>query len=71
MKLTDLKLLRIENERIEAEKKAAREADTENKKAVNNAAMAAFVNLGLSPSAAKCAVKGIAMSLIPGVKIEY
>jgi len=61
----------LEVEKNDAEAKRLREADTENKKAVNNAAMAAFINLGLSQSAAKCAVKGIAMGLIPKVIISY
>jgi hypothetical protein len=60
-----------EKKRLEDEK-AAREADQENRKRVNNAAMAALIeHCQLSDEQAKAAIIAIAKSLITNVKIEY
>lgn len=66
-----------EREKVEAEKKAAeaaeqkRAADVEHKKAINNAALAAFVETGLDAETAKITVQAIAAGKIPHVKISY
>jgi len=49
----------------------AREKDKEHKKSVNNAAVAAFTNGGMTEECAKLAVTLIAKKLITGVTIQY
>jgi hypothetical protein len=57
--------------RRELAAKTAREADTVNKAAKNNAAMACFMTAGLSAEDAKLAVKSIAANRIDNVVINY
>lgn len=66
-----LEAKRVEDDRVEAENKVKREANSDNRRIKNNAAMAGFIKLGLSESAAKCAVKGVEMGLIPNMSITY
>ena len=56
----------------EVERQAkAREADLEHKKAVNNAALAAFIAGGMPEDCAKQAVTLIAKRLVPNISIQY
>jgi colicin import membrane protein len=55
----------------EAAEAAAREADREHRAKINNAALDAFVEFGLSPDSAKMAVMLIAQRVIPNVSISY
>jgi colicin import membrane protein len=55
----------------EAAEAAAREADREHRAKINNAALDAFVEFGLSPDSAKMAVTLIAQRVIPNVSISY
>lgn len=55
----------------EAAEAAAREADREHRARINNAALEAFVEFGLSPDSAKMAVTLIAQRVIPHVTISY
>lgn len=60
------------NEQAEAERQAkARERDTAHKKAINNAALAAFIAGGMPEECAKQAVTLIAKRQIPAVTIHY
>lgn len=69
----------IEADRKERERQAeiaaaelkAREKDKAHKKEVNNAAVAAFTNGGMTEECAKLAVTLIAKKLIPGIAINY
>lgn len=56
----------------EVERQAkAREADLEHKKAVNNAALAAFIAGGMPEDCAKQAITLIAKRLVPNISIQY
>ena len=56
----------------EVERQAkAREADLEHKKAVNNAALAAFIEGGMPEDFAKQAITLIAKRLVPNISIQY
>ena len=55
----------------QAEELAEREADTENRKAKNNAAKDALINTGITEYQAITIVKAIATGKIPNVKINY
>lgn len=55
----------------EAAELRRREADTKHKAGINNAALAAFIEHGLSEECAKQAVVLIAKGLIPAVRIQY
>lgn len=56
--------------RIESEAKA-READKAHKKAINNTALAAFIDGGMTEECAKLAVTLIAKRAIPNIAIQY
>lgn len=60
-----------DEQRQEQEASAAREADREHRKAVNTAALNAFIEGGLDAEAAKVAVTLIAQRRIPAVSIAY
>lgn len=67
---------RIEQERIESDRKAAaeqaaREADRENKRKVNNAILSALESVGISTEQAKAVIAAIAKGSIPNVSIRY
>lgn len=67
---------RIEQERIESDRKAAaeqaaREADKENKRKVNNAILSALESVGISTEQAKVVIAAIAKGSIPNVSIRY
>ena len=67
---------RIEQERIESDRKAAaeqaaREADRENKRKVNNAILSALESVGISTEQAKVVIAAIAKGSIPNVSIRY
>lgn len=56
----------------EVERQAkAREADIEHKKAINNAALAAFIAGGMPEDCAKQAITLIAKRLVPNISIQY
>lgn len=60
------------DEKAEAERQArAREADVAHKKAINNAALAAFIAAGMPEDCAKQAITLIAKRLIPAIQINY
>lgn len=61
----------LEEQRRLAEESAKREADREHRKAINTAALEAFVAGGLDREAAKLAVTLIAQRKIPAVVISY
>ena len=66
-----------ERERIEAEQRAEqeaiakREADTEHRKAINRAALAALIAGGMTEEAGKAAITLIATGKVPAVRIVY
>lgn len=63
---------RIAAEQSQAEQEAkAREADREHRKAINTAALQAFIEGGMSEEAAKLAITLIAQRRIPAVHISY
>jgi colicin import membrane protein len=57
--------------RMEADARAAREADIQNRAAVNRAALAALVVGGVNEEAAKTCLKLIANGKVPAVHIDY
>lgn len=67
----------LERDKIAAEQAresaelASREADKAHKKTVNNAAVSAFTDNGMTEECAKLAITLIAKGLIPSVKINY
>lgn len=60
-----------EEQRRQAEEQAKRDADMAHRKAVNRAALAAFIQHGLSEEQGKLAVTAIVNGAIPNVKIQY
>lgn len=69
-RLAEIKRQADEKSAAEAEQKK-REANKAHQKAINNAALQAFIDNGLSEECAKLAVTLIAKNLIPAVKINY
>lgn len=66
-----IEVIRVENDRVEVAAKAAREADTDHRREVDNNAIDDIEALGISRIAAKSFVQAVAKELIRGISISY